>query len=478
MKTLVWLRNDLRLWDNPALYRAAEAGEGVAVVYLLCEEYLVRHAMAPVRLDFIRRHLVLLAAQLADKNIYMQLLVVKNAVEIPAVIAAAAKNENCEQVYFNAEYPLDELNRDRAVADLLREQGFLVKRFHDRVLVPPGMIRNGQGEPYKVFTAFKKKWMQTLAPLNLKPMPAPAIQPESQTEKGNRSKAKGDTGNTINKIFSAYTQRDLSAIWPAGEDEAHRRLQGFVEQELHEYKNKRDFPAVAGTSSLSPYLAVGAISPRQCLAAVLAANGGEWDSGSEGAICWVGELIWREFYQHVVVDFPAVCKHQPMQKHTDGFPWKQDPALFARWCEGTTGIPLVDAAMRQLNQTGWMHNRLRMVVAMFLTKNLQIDWRLGEQYFMTQLIDGDFAANNGGWQWSASTGTDAAPYFRIFNPVSQSERFDPDGEFIRNYLPELAQLPAKQIHMPPSNAGYPAPVVDLSSSRKHTIALFAQLRNS
>lgn len=477
MKTLVWLRNDLRLWDNPALFRAAELGEGVAVVYLLCEEFLVRHAMAPVKLDFIRRHLLLLATQLADRNISVQLLVTKNAAEIPTEILSAARKGNCEQVYFNAEYPLDELNRDHAVADLLREQGLLVKRFHDRVVVPPGMIRNGQGEPYKVFTAFKRKWLQTVAPLNLTPLPAPATQPGMITKKSKASKTTDDIESTISQIFSAYNLRDLSAIWPAGDGEAHQRLKDFIEQDLPHYKNKRDFPALEGTSTLSPYLTVGAISPRQCLAAVLAANGGEWDSGSEGASCWIGELIWREFYQHVVVDFPEVCKHQPMKKHTDGFPWKHDPALFTRWCEGTTGIPLVDAAMRQLNQTGWMHNRLRMVVAMFLTKNLQIDWRLGEHYFMTRLIDGDFAANNGGWQWSASTGTDAAPYFRIFNPVSQSQRFDPDGSFIRNYLPELAHLPAKQIHMPPANTGYPPPVVDLTSSRKHTITLFAQLKN-
>jgi deoxyribodipyrimidine photo-lyase len=164
-----------------------------------------------------------------------------------------------------------------------------------------------------------------------------------------------------------------------------------------------------------------------------------------------------------------------MQAHTEAFPWRYDKSHFAAWCEGRTGIPIVDAAMRQLNATGWMHNRLRMVVAMFLTKNCQIDWRWGEDYFMSLLIDGDFAANNGGWQWSASTGTDAAPYFRIFNPVSQSERFDPNGEFIRKWVPELAHLPNKQIHNPPELKNYPRPIVDLSASRKETIALFAQL---
>ena len=192
---------------------------------------------------------------------------------------------------------------------------------------------------------------------------------------------------------------------------------------------------------------------------------------------WIGELIWRDFYQHVVVDFADVCKFKAMQKHTEAFPWRYDKKLFKAWCDGETGIPIVDAAMLQLKETGWMHNRLRMVVAMFLTKNLQIDWRMGEHYFMTHLIDGDFAANNGGWQWSASTGTDAAPYFRIFNPVSQSQRFDAEGVFIRRYLPALAKLSAKIIHNPPPTPNYPLPIVDLSLSRKETIALFGALKS-
>lgn len=472
MKTLVWLRHDLRLWDNPALFRAAEQEQGVLAVYVVCEEYLERHSVAPVRLDFIRRHLLLLAPQLAELNIPLQVLVAKKAAEIPALLLHHAQNEHCDQLYFNAEYPLDEFNRDRAVSELLRANYLIVKRFHDRAIVPPGMIRNGQGDPYKVFTAYKRKWLETVAPLNLTPLTEPAKQAKP---KGLSKAATHALLTHINQVFSRYALRDLSSLWPAGEAEAHARLQRFVDESLHRYKDLRDFPAVAGTSTLSPYLAVGAISPRQCIAAVLAANGGEWDSGSEGASVWISEIIWREFYQHVVVDFPAVCKHRAMQAHTEAFPWSKDTALFKRWCEGTTGIPLVDAAMRQLNETGWMHNRLRMVVAMFLTKNLQIDWRLGETYFMQQLIDGDFAANNGGWQWSASTGTDAAPYFRIFNPVSQSERFDPEGTFIRKYLPELAHLPAKQIHMPTKGGNYPAPIVDLSTSRKHTIDLFKQL---
>lgn len=467
MTALVWFRHDLRVRDNPALFKAAELGQGIVAIYIHCEAYVDMHTIAPARLDFVRRHLHILANDLAALNISLQVIRVKKPADIAPVLLRLARQFHASHLFFNAEYPANELNRDLAVNQLLREQGILVKRCHDRCIVPPGMIRNGQGAPYKVFTAFKRKWLQTVMPVRMVPYGLPAIQPAL-----NINCASVDE---IDTLFATHALRDLSAFWPAGEQEAYRRLDLFIEQSITAYQQRRDFPALAGTSSLSPYLAVGSVSPRQAIAAVLAFTHGEWEGGNSGANCWISELIWREFYQHVVVDFPQVCKHQAMQAYTEAFPWSQDHALFTAWCEGKTGIPIVDAAMRQLNATGWMHNRLRMVVAMFLTKNCQIDWRLGENYFMSQLVDGDFAANNGGWQWSASTGTDAAPYFRIFNPVSQSERFDPNGDFIRQWVPELAHLPHQQIHNPPAMEHYPAPIVDLSASRKSTIALFAQL---
>lgn len=468
MTALVWFRNDLRLRDNPALHKAAEDKQGVIAVYVHCDAYVKRFPIASVRLDFIRRHLVILARELAKLNIPLQLIHVKKPEKIAPALLALVKEHDIQQVYFNAEYPLDELERDRQVNQLLKEQGIGVKRCHDRVIVPPGMIRNGQGEPYKVFTAFKRKWLQTVMPLHLQPLGLPAKQPAMPA-------VKPATQRDITQLFSSHTLRNLEQLWPAGEDEAYARLDTFIETGITDYQDKRDFPAIDGTSSLSPYFAIGAISPRQAIAAVLTFTHGEWDGNNAGANCWIGELIWREFYQHVVVDFPQVCKHKAMQAHTEAFPWRNDKKLFTAWCKGNTGIPIVDAAMRQLNTTGWMHNRLRMVVAMFLTKNLQMDWRLGEAYFMEQLIDGDLAANNGGWQWSASTGTDAAPYFRVFNPVSQSQRFDPKGEFIRNWVPELAHVSDREIHNLQQVPGYPPPIVDLSESRKSTIALFSQL---
>lgn len=468
MTALVWLRHDLRLYDNPALYKAAESGQGVVVVYVHCDAYVRMHTIAPSQLDFVRRHLLVLVQDLANLNIPLIVVRVKTPDEIAPALLHLAQQVKAEYCYFNAEYPLNELARDRAVNQLLRDNGILVKRCHDRCLVPPGMIRNGQGEPYKVFTAFKKKWLHTIMPVAIQPYGRPAQQPLNTF-------IQAASASDIDQLFSGHELQDLSSLWLAGEQEAYRRLDAFIERSLSRYEDQRDFPAVNGTSSLSPYFAVGSLSPRQAIAAVLAYTQGEWNGSNAGANCWISELIWREFYQHVVVDYPQVCKRKAMQPHTEAFPWRYDKAIFTAWCEGTTGIPIVDAAMRQLNATGWMHNRLRMVVAMFLTKNCQIDWRWGEDYFMSKLIDGDFAANNGGWQWSASTGTDAAPYFRIFNPISQSERFDPDGDFIRKWVPELARLPNKQIHNPPALKNYPRPIVDLVSTRKETIALFAQL---
>ena len=227
-------------------------------------------------------------------------------------------------------------------------------------------------------------------------------------------------------------------------------LPNFIQQKLALYNDQRDIPSIKGTSGLSPYLAIGAISPRYLLFVVLNQYPDLLTASDSPKFSWVNELIWREFYRNLLFHFPELCKHESFKDKYRLTAWYNNSSHFTAWCEGRTGYPIVDAAMRQLNQTGWMHNRLRMVVASFLTKHLLIDWRWGEQYFMEHLIDGDLAANNGGWQWAASTGCDAQPYFRIFNPTRQSERFDPKGHFIRKYLPELKEIPDKEIHSPHS----------------------------
>lgn len=248
------------------------------------------------------------------------------------------------------------------------------------------------------------------------------------------------------------------------------------------YQQQRDFPALSGTSSLSPYLAAGVISIRRCFNAALQLNQGELLSGQPGLSTWLNELLWREFYLHLMAAYPKLSKQQPFQAQTQQVQWRHAPADFAAWCQGQTGMPIVDAAMRQLLATGWMHNRLRMISASFLSKNLLIDWRLGEAWFMQHLIDGELAANNGGWQWCASTGTDAAPYFRVFNPVTQAERFDPEARFIQHWLPELAGLSSKACYLPKQEPqqlaalNYPKLIVELKMSRLRAIEAFQDLK--
>ncbi|MDU7762193.1 MAG: deoxyribodipyrimidine photo-lyase, partial [Enterobacter asburiae] len=281
-----------------------------------------------------------------------------------------------------------------------------------------------------------------------------------------------------------YPQQPFDeTLFPADEKSAIAQLRQFCKQDAASYDARRDFPAIEGTSRLSVCLALGAISPRQCLNRLLAEQTQALDGGA-GSV-WLNELIWREFYRHLMTFHPGLCKHRPFIGWTDNVKWQSNDKQLKAWQSGQTGYPIVDAAMRQLNETGWMHNRLRMITASFLVKDLLIDWRIGERYFISQLIDGDLAANNGGWQWAASTGTDAAPYFRIFNPTTQGQKFDADGEFIRRWVPELNGIPAKAIHEPWAWADkqrvkldYPRPIVDHKQARVATLAAYEAARKA
>jgi deoxyribodipyrimidine photo-lyase len=286
-------------------------------------------------------------------------------------------------------------------------------------------------------------------------------------------------GTRCPSLSELISTEDRTAIPEGGEAAAQRRLATFLDDTLRRYAQDRDRPGVDGTSRLSPYLRFGAISVRECVHSALAAARRNRGTAS-GAHKWVDELIWREFYIGLLAEHPRVLRGA-FRAEFECVRWNVAPGDFSAWCEGRTGYPLVDAAMRQLNQTGWVHNRARMVAASFLTKDLLIDWRRGEQVFMQHLIDGEPASNNGGWQWSASTGTDAQPYFRIFNPVAQGERFDPDGRYVRRYVPELRDLSDRVVHRPwdasPPPAGYPAPIVDHADRRVLAVARYDAARN-
>ena len=471
MPRLLWLRSDLRVRDNTALVAAAAAGPLLAV-YLLSPAQWRAHDDAPCKVDFWLRNLAELRRDLAALNIPLLLRRAEHWDDAPGVLLDVCREHRVGAVHVNAEYGVHEQRRDAAVAAALQDAGIAWHSHLDQILFQPGSLLTRSGGYFQVFSQFRKRCYAELATHLPAIQPLPPIQPPCAI-------ASDRVPDAIDGF--ATPSETLRQLWPAGEAAAHRRLSHFADQHLEWYASQRDFPARPGTSALSAYLAAGVLSPRQCLHAALAINAGEFASGNPGVVSWINELLWREFYKHILVGYPRVSMGRAFRAETEALAWRDAPADLEAWQQGRTGIPIVDAAMRQLLETGWMHNRLRMITAMFLTKNLLIDWRHGERWFMRHLIDGDLAANNGGWQWSASTGTDAAPYFRIFNPLSQSEKFDPDGSFIRQWLPELTTLNRRDIHNPAALGGlfgrpdYPRPIVDLARSRERALAAFKAL---
>ncbi|WP_158457274.1 deoxyribodipyrimidine photo-lyase [Pseudomonas fluorescens] len=468
---LIWLRSDLRLHDNTALAAAAAQGPCVAV-YLTSPEQWRAHDDAACKIDFWLRNLGVLSTALDELNIPLLIREATHWHQAPHVLLKLCRELNVGAVHVNEEYGLNETQRDTEVARALNDQGIELHRHLDQLLFRPGSVLTKTGNYFQVFSQFRKVCYNRLH----FSLPSLVATPLQQARTG----IARDPVPTHVDGFASPSEA-LRALWPAGETEARRRLDSFVDQHLDDYQHERDFPARPGTSQLSAYLVAGVVSPRQCLHAALQANRGEFESGSVGAVTWINELLWREFYKHILVGYPRVSRHRAFRPETEALAWRKAPTELEAWKQARTGLPIIDAAMRQLLETGWMHNRLRMVVAMFLTKNLLIDWREGERFFMQHLIDGDLAANNGGWQWSASTGTDSAPWFRIFNPLSQSEKFDREGLFIKYWLPELNDLDRQQVHSPNSQGGlfgpvdYPAPIVDLRESRARALAAFRSL---
>lgn len=468
---LLWLRSDLRQHDNTALSAAAERGPVIAV-FLISPQQWLSHDDAPCKVDFWLRNLRTLSDSLKQLNIPLLIRTAPTWEQAPSVLSELCQQFDIHAVHANQEYGINETRRDDAVAQTLEAQGIEFHRYLDQLLFQPGSILTQSGSYFQVFSQFRRICYNRLHMA----MPALVTAPVGQTP------LPIERDVIPESVEGFATPSDtLQALWPAGEDEAQRRLAAFTDEQIHYYQDERDLPAKPGTSQLSTYLAAGVISPRQCLHAALRSNNGEFESGSPGVFTWISELLWREFYKHILVGYPRVSRHRAFRPETEYLPWRDAPNELAAWKQGRTGFPIIDAAIRQLLATGWMHNRLRMVVAMFLTKNLLIDWREGERFFMQHLIDGDLAANNGGWQWSSSTGTDSVPYFRIFNPLTQSTRFDPEGLFIKHWLPELSGLNKKEVHNPALVGGlfggvdYPPLMVNLSQSRDRALSAFKHL---
>ena len=471
MKSLVWLRNDLRMDDNPALRQACVSSEEVHCIYIFSREQMEIHNQANCKIEFIISNLRNLGNSLKEINIPLTIVNSDGFDDNANKILDVINERSISKVYWNNMFGVDENERDREVQNVLNDKNIYYETFNDQVVYSPGTITTKEDKPYSVFTPFKRRWIENF---NLELL---------DIEFNYTSKNNSGIDSNINEFnfeFEKLHTVDMS-LWRIGEANAISMLNNYLEKKVLSYSKDRNDPIIDGTSRLSPYLASGIISPKRCILEALKRNNFELDSGESGIVKWIDEIIWREFYKNIMHSFPKVSKGLPFQDYTKNIKWRFDQDEFESWKRGKTGFPIIDSAMRQLNTEGWMHNRLRMVVAMFFTKNMLHDWRLGEAFFMENLIDGDFSSNNGGWQWSSSTGTDAAPYFRIFNPITQSKNFDSDGLFIKKHIEELQDLDKKEIHDPSEKVrkhlNYPMQILDLKESRLRAIDAFNEAKN-
>lgn len=459
---LVWLRQDLRLEDNAALYHASLEGDLVAIYLEPSEQHKI-HCESEAKISFRKDVVKELRKELNKLNIPLVYQEIGMFEESGKALISIMEQFNIKQLWFNNEYLLNEWERDRLVEEELTKYGYKVSRFDSDLILPPNEQKTLKGDNFKVFTPYKKSWLKYLEANGLEVYPIP-------------KKQKLNLDNfEQNEIANEVKYRD--DIWSPIKEKQFAQYEAFLKK-VANYPVHRDIPSIKGTSCLSPYLAVGSLSAKWAADNLIKELLSQGDMEWQGNV-WLSELIWRDFYRQIMINnMEKLCKHYTFKDAKE--PWaKGDEAVrrFEAWKKGETGFPIVDAAMKQLNQTGWMHNRLRMVAAMFLTKLCLVDWRWGEKYFMQQLIDGDFASNNGGWQWSASTGSDAVPYFRIMNPTSQSKKFDADGVFLKKFLPELESLSKKDVHCPTpeqcKQLGYPEPIIDYKESRKLALEILA-----
>ncbi len=475
---LFWFRRDLRVTDNAGLFHALQyamkAARKVHCVFVFDHEILdTLSSKQDRRVEFIWESVAELKKSL--QALGGELIVLHAFADSAIPELAGELNADC--VFANEDYEPLAIARDARVEERLAKHGIGFHRSKDTVVFAKNEVLTQAGGTYSVFTPYKNAWLKKIDDDDLKAYPI--------HECAHNFAVEGAIGEPPALAALGFKRSNLKSLGiKAGESGAHALLEDFVTR-IDNYQEARDFPAVKGVSYLSVHNRFGTISIRTLASIAYAETLRKKNIGAE---TWLNELIWRDFYFQILYHHPHVAV-SAFRRECDAIPWPNDKSLFAAWCDARTGYPIIDAAIRQLNQTGYMHNRLRMIVASFLTKDLLIDWRWGEKYFADQLIDFDLAANNGGWQWAASTGCDAQPYFRIFNPVTQSERFDSRGKFIRKYLPELANMPDKFIHapwlMPPQEQqacgivigrDYPLPVVDHSAQREQALALYKAIK--
>jgi len=481
---LMWFRRDLRASDNAALHHALRQCRRVWCVFVFDRDILDPLPRADRRVEFIRESLVGLDASLralgaAHGQADTGLIVLHDPA--PQAIPALAERLQVQAVFTNHDDEPAALARDARVLGALAHRGVILRSFKDHVVFERREVLTQAGQPFGVFTPYKNAWLKAVTPFYLKAYPI-------ERHAGALAPLPAALNRPVPTLADiGFEPTNLSRLpMPTGEAGAQTLFDDFL-QRIDGYTDARNFPAVKGPSYLSVHLRFGTVSVRALASAAHLLH----QQGNPGASSWLSELIWRDFYHQILANYPHVVERsfRPEYDAVRFEHGKAAQAKFEAWCEGRTGYPLVDAAMAQINQTGYMHNRLRMVAASFLVKDLGIHWQWGERYFAEKLIDFDLAANNGGWQWAASTGCDAQPWFRIFNPVTQSEKFDAHGRFIRRYLPQLAGLPDAAIHAPwTANAvelaaagirlgeTYPLPIVDHAAAREKTLERYAVVK--
>jgi len=476
--TIVWFRQDLRVADNPALRWAAERNGAIIPLFIWWPREEGEWSVGRAGRWWLARSLACLDRRL--RSLGTRLIVRKG----PALktLRALIEETRGAGVCWNVRYEPAARTRDAKVERALRGDGLQVATFNASLLFEPGTILSRAGRPFSVFTPFHKQCDAQDEPAPPDNAPARLARPRSWPTSLTPSVATGSGGKTKTP--------DFSETWTPGEDGAAAELERFIAYGLIDYPAHRDRPDLAGTSRLSPHLHWGEVGPRQIWHAVGDAAGALGKRASDGCTAYLRQLVWREFACHSLSHFPRTA-NEPLRAEFEQFPWRVDKKVQAAWQQGRTGYPLVDAGMRELARTGWMHNRVRMVVASFLVKDLLIPWQQGARWFWDNLVDADLANNTLGWQWAGGCGADAAPFFRIFNPVRQGQRFDPQGDYIRRFLPELADVPDRWIHAP-FKAGpallaetaskraraYPPPIVDHGAARRRALEAFAVVRRA
>ncbi|KAF3034569.1 hypothetical protein E8E11_004549 [Didymella keratinophila] len=485
-----WFKRDLRIRDNTGLSKASalakEMKKGVIGVWIMSPQDWEAHLVSPAKCDFELRSVETLRKELAELDIPLQIEVIKKRSNIPSRLIEMAKEWNTENVFCNIEFEPDELRREEKLVKLMLDEGINFDPQHDDCVVPPGTLKTGGGKQYAVYSPWYRNFVSYLHshPHVLDERPMPNRNATGFREKfGNLFDAKVPEAPESKRLSDEDKER-LQHLYPAGEAAALERLERFLKEKIGKYKDTRNFPSKNSTARLSLHHAAGTLAARTSVRLARDVNTRKkLDGGIQGIQSWISEVAWRDFYRHVLCHWPYVCMHKPFKFEYTNVAWEYSDRNLEAWKTGHTGYPIVDAAMRCMNTTAYMHNRLRMVTASFLAKHLLLDWRLGEQYFMLKFIDGDFSANNGGWGFASSTGVDPQPYFRVFNPWLQSEKFDEHGEFIRLWVHELKDIEGKEIHNPYAKSGtkaaaiaekngYPKPIVEHKFARERCLARY------